>query len=132
VVDSPRHQARAHQNEEFFQGFDLAGTPYLDWAVTALLYGALHYIEAYLGRYAGLIGGQTPSSAGGHHSDSHRERFLKLSGNSFLSAIQAEYHELYDRSIDARYNLAPITATDVQGLYDRQFRIIRDHLLPLL
>ncbi len=132
MVEHDRHLATAQRNESFFLSFDLVSTPYLDWAVTALFYAALHYVEAYLGQHNGLIGRQVPSPAGGHHATGHRERFQKIESDAFLSVVQADYRQLYDRSIDARYNLSAATATDVLALFQNQYRSVKEHILPRL
>ena len=40
------HIAQAEKNEGLYD--NLVGTEFNDWAVTALFYAALHYIDAYI------------------------------------------------------------------------------------
>lgn len=45
-----QHLHQAQHNEAFLAVFDLARSPFLDWAVTAAFYAALHYLRALMSK----------------------------------------------------------------------------------
>lgn len=110
-----KHIARAENNEHFYDQFNLADTPFLDWALTTLFYAALHYVDASLARYPG----------GGVHPQSHanRERLIALDG--ILRNIYSDYEELRNRSEDARYNIVDFSPAFVAMLRATEFQKIR-------
>ena len=85
------HHEQALNNVLFFQSFDLPSTPFRDWAVTALFYSALHFVDAYLATCNAPIAGRPPLLTGGHHPNSHFDRDQKVANEPFLSEIWNEY-----------------------------------------
>ncbi len=110
-----RHIARAENNEQFYNQFNLANTGFLDWAVTALFYGSLHYVDACLARYPG----------GGFHPTSHSKRAQVIALDAFLQNLYSDYEELKNRSEDARYNLVVFPPNFVAMLRGTEFERIR-------
>jgi hypothetical protein len=91
---------------------------YPDWAVVVLFYAALHLVDAYLAR-----SNVHPRSQGdwGIYVD-----------RSSLRSIAASYHQLQDRSRDARYNAQPFTPLQFQLLHQRHFLPLKRHIDGLL
>jgi len=119
MPDLRRHIFQAEKNERFFDQFDLDTTPFLDWAVTGLFYSALHYVDAFLAKQ-------------NVHPQTHEQRDWILARTRNISAIYAEYQELKDRSIDARYKVIKFRPQIVKDLKKNQFDKIKAHLRPLL
>lgn len=117
-----KHIERAENNESFYNQFNLATTPFIDWAITALFYSALHYIDAYLAKYP----------AGGIHPASHGKREKFLACDNFTQNIYPSYRELRDRSEDARYNLISFSPPFVALLEAQEFQTIRKIIRPYL
>lgn len=47
------HRLRSRRNEEFAASLDISDPINENWAVVALFYSALHYVEAYFVRFGG-------------------------------------------------------------------------------
>ena len=114
---SEQHRQKAEHNERASVDFE-AGL-YVDWAVTALFYAAVHWIDAYLVQY-------WPSP--GNHAD----RFELMRRERAVRPIRALYQDLYQRSLDSRYNCEAFQIRDVQRLRQARFEPIRRHLEGLL
>lgn len=111
-----RHVARAENNERFYAQFNLASTAFLDWAIAALFYSALHYVDACLAGYA----------AGGLHPQSHSTRGRILARDAFLRNFFCDYQELKNRSEDARYAIVAFPPAFVAMLHATEFQRIRN------
>lgn len=127
-----QHRDQATKNELLFQSFDLNDTPYLDWAVVALFYAALHWVEAYLATVSDPIGPQNPRREGGHHAGGHSQRYNKVLSSPDLSPIRREYRELMTRSEEARYNCWDPPPDFVSSLATGEYEAIKNHISPLL
>lgn len=117
MPQSKFHLDQARKNEEFFRQFDLATSRYFDWAVTALFYSALHYLDACLHEH------RPRQQLAGYHPETHEQR-TPLIGRNF-PRVYRSYRELKDRSEDARYLLKPFTPEDVRSLEQRDFTSIK-------
>ena len=113
-----KHISRAQNNEQFYSSFNLSTTPFIDWAVTALFYSSLHYLDAYFATYP----------AGGMHPHSHAARDFHVARDSFTKNLYSSYRELKDRSEDARYNLISFNPTSVAILEIQDFQKIRNSI----
>ena len=100
------HQRKAEHDERFVSTFDLTTTPYLDWAITALFYSGLHYIEAYF-------------ATRGVHSADHRTRDSAVQRDVNIKQLYSDYSELKNFSINARYYMVGFTTDDVRYLQGR-------------
>lgn len=96
----------------------LQAGPHIEWSVTVLFYAALHLVEATL----------APQT----HSANRNARFANVKRHPQLRQIYFQYHELYIRSLDARYDCVPFTLHQAQSLYTVEFASIKRHLQPLL
>ncbi|PYV67958.1 MAG: hypothetical protein DMG96_37780 [Acidobacteria bacterium] len=94
------HLKQAAHNEKLAE--TLCKSAYVDWAVTAYFYAALHYVTAVLS-----LQGTVPTS--------HRRRDPLVQGHKQLSKIFNEYKSLDIMSRNARYFCTPIDGNDLQS-----------------
>ena len=85
-----RHLEQARHNRTFFKAIDLDAFP--DWAMTALFYTAIHYVDAVL-----AVESNT-------HPDRHDSRDSEVAKSPVLNGIYDEYRKLKTDSFNARYN----------------------------
>lgn len=117
MPDVTDHILQARHNEEFYQATDK--NVYSDWAMTAVYYAALHYIDAFLAR-VNII------DPGGHDV-----RDQEVRGRAELRAISRLYFRLKSRSRNARYYCTRFHLGELQRSHDEDLADIRNHLLPL-
>ncbi len=118
-----RHLAQAERNERFYNSLDIRTTEFLDWAITALFYSVLHYVDAY------LAASMQPADS---HPRNHVQRGLWIGRVSELNPIWAEYLELKNYSEDARYELIDFTPQQVSDFYNLRFKAVKEHVRNLL
>jgi hypothetical protein len=116
VPSRQHHLANAERNQQL--SLALCTGPHIDWSVTVLFYAALHLVEAAL----------APQT----HSSNHNARFANIRRHPQLRQIYFQYHELYSRSLDARYDCVSVSVQQFQGLYGTEYATIKRHLQPLL
>jgi hypothetical protein len=85
------HLQKATHNERFADSLDLSKRCHLEWAITALFYASIHYIEAYFSRYQ-------------VHCQDHNERAREISRDPRIRTIFEDYRELQTLSTAARYS----------------------------
>jgi hypothetical protein len=85
----------------------------MQWAVAAIFYSALHGITAHLMRRGIIV-----------RSHVARDRVLANPSSGIPSSVYAAYRDLDDYSRDARYDLQPFTAQEVQDLLDHQLAAV--------
>lgn len=112
-----QHLQKAQHNEAFLATFDLITSRYLDWAVTATFYAALHYLRALMAkhRYTNV------SNYGDVDVAFNRIDILKRN-----PPIYDAYRNLKDESWAARYNMWIPRPPDVVDLRDNELQRIRD------
>ena len=111
MPDSAAHIAQAATNEALSQQLE---TSYPEWAVTALFYAALHYVQAYFFDNAASMQPQ--------HYLTHGRRDQGVAQR--LQSLHGGYLTLEDASQDARYECMVFATVDVQELRG-------DHLVPI-
>jgi hypothetical protein len=111
------HILQAQHNEDFYRATDK--NAYSDWAMTAVYYAALHYVDAFLAR-AGMI------DPGGHDVRD-REMHMRME----LRPIVKNYFRLKSRSRSVRYYCTTFSFPELQRSYEDDLTEIRRHLLPL-
>jgi hypothetical protein len=87
------HLAKAENNKGFADAIKLSNPTSVGWALTALFYSALHYVEAFNGKY-------------NLHCKSHHQLKADIAKNPQLLTIFDEYSGLLDYSWNARYEVA--------------------------
>jgi hypothetical protein len=93
MPSEPDHLTKAVCNETFADSLNLVGRTEAEWALTALFYAALHYVEAYLSRQFGF------------HSGTHESREKAINKDARLRRAYVEYAELKTLGRVARYEL---------------------------
>jgi len=96
------HRHQAEHNRQFLDWLDLDVTTYLDWAVTAMFYTAVHLVEWLL-------------ATKGLHSDTHDNRHQAMGRVSELKPIYADYRELETQSRRSRYEGAQFSRDFVKS-----------------
>ena len=84
-----------------------------------MFYAALHLLDAYLARK-------------GVHPRNHAARNRHLSQEPQLNVIWNFYRDLYDRSIDARYDCVPFSQAIVGTLRQVSYGPLEQHLRAVL
>ncbi|PYX99115.1 MAG: hypothetical protein DMG63_09925 [Acidobacteria bacterium] len=114
------HVQRAAQNLEFAQHFDLKTSLYIDWAVAAYFYAALHLVDALLFEVDGIDPGN------------HEFRWNFVKNKLYLRGIKNEYWVLKQKSENARYDLITFTSTKLENEVIPRYRSIEQHILQQL
>jgi len=116
------HQLQAEQNERLSQGLILLSPLFMDWAVTACFYAALHVVDSYFARL-------------GIHPHNHVERERLIQRR--LRPIRRDYWRLKRHSLRARYEGAqmnPATAFQpafVENLITNELEAIKSYIAGL-
>lgn len=113
------HIAKAEGNESFARSLPLDSAPRIDWALIALFYGGMHYVEAYLART-------------NVHLRSHTARDYVVGRDAVLKRIFREYQDLKFYGYNARYEAYQFTHLDVTREAIPQFLAIKNYIRPLL
>jgi hypothetical protein len=110
------HVERAEKNEGFANALSRTNAIEVDWAITALFYAALHYIDAYF------------LSHRWGRPRFHFEREGKIRDTGELLGIWPDYRRLKDMSPAARYELANYSESDFLAAAGALSRV-RSHVL---
>ncbi|MGH9621858.1 MAG: hypothetical protein ACRD45_19395 [Bryobacteraceae bacterium] len=97
------HIAKAKGNEAFASEIQLTKQPNIDWALVAIFYAAVHYVEAYF-------------SLSGTHLRSHTTRDSYIGRDLDLKPIFREYSNLKYYAYNARYeaiHFKPLEVTEI-------------------
>ncbi len=112
------HILQARHNEEFYQVTDK--NAFSDWAMTAIFYAALHYIDALL------------ASLGTVDPGSHSVRDDQVHKRAELRPIANSYFRLKNRSRNARYCCMSFRPEELQRCFDVELASIRRHIMPIV
>lgn len=115
MPDLTEHLAQAARNEALSQQLEVQ---HPDWAVTALFYAAVHYVEAY------FFDRHTPPQP--QHYPTHHRRNVGVA--SRLPSVNNEYQALKTRSQDARYDCIHFTTGDVRHCRQAYLVPIKQHV----
>lgn len=118
MASKDAHLWQAAHNETLYS--QLLTTEFLDWAVTAIFYSALHYIDAYL------------ATKDIHPSRHYKGRTPLVSRESNIKDIYGKYERLKNKSEAARYDVKHFTQAEVKGLKENEFKLIRSHISTYL
>lgn len=113
------HLNQADKNERFYGLCDLDNSEFLDWAVTALFYSVLHYVDAFLAEQLN------------YHPLDHQHRTPSVAKLDQLNPIHREYMRLKDESEKARYKIKHFTPSSVRQLERDRFQTAKNHLQAL-
>ncbi|MBS1823530.1 MAG: hypothetical protein JST61_16420 [Acidobacteria bacterium] len=118
MATSQEHVAKADNNAAFGKSLDLGSQCNIDWALTALFYSAVHYVDAYLAN-----SGNPPHA---YNTHGKRERFVAT--DSKLKRVNREYMDLKNFGINARYYCSVTKADKVTTEAIPALEAIRNHL----
>ena len=111
-----QHRLQAKDNEDLCRRL-VGSRRHLDWAVTALFYSALHYVDAALHPV---------------HPRNHAQRNHLLSRHPELRPVFPQYRLLYQRSLKTRYECVDPSTDEVRGLRRVVFQVLVTHVEGLL
>ena len=106
------HVAKANGNETFARSLPLDSQAGIDWALVAIFYAAMHYVEAYL-------------ALSNTHLRSHTTRDNAVGRDSNLRKIFHEYQDLKYFGYNARYEPPQFKATDVHKDALPKFEVVK-------
>ena len=109
------HVTKADGNAAFALSLTLDNQTRIDWALVALFYAALHYVEAYL-------------AGANQHLRSHTTRDNVIGRDAYLKRIYFEYQDLKFYGFSARYEACAFRANDVTGIAVKAFEVIKLHI----
>ena len=112
------HIAQAEKNERLYE--ILIGTEFNDWAITVLFYAALHYVDASFTEQTGV----SPRN--------HNSRNYMVAKTRNMMQIKYHYAELFQWSLNVRYNVFQVSTDDALEVKMRLFDPIRAHARLLL
>lgn len=114
MASAAQHLDQARHNEQFAQEL-LGANPveYPDWAVTAVFYAALHYVNHFFVRTTGWA------------PDNHFVRSTSLSRCAETRVIQFAFETLRNRCNECRYLCVPIAPREVKELLKNQLDDIK-------
>jgi hypothetical protein len=92
-----KHTQKARKNAAFAECLDRADATCESWAVIAVFYSALHYVQSAL------------QKAGADAFD-HKQRSIEIARDPILKYIAGEYDWLQKLSELARYKVTPLPA----------------------
>ena len=112
------HFRKGRNNRTFAESLALRDQTEVGWALTALFYSALHFIEAYSARY-------------GKNFYSHQERNEEVQTNPVHTAIADEYMDLNSFGWNARYTMQVYERSHYEEAH-RYLEAIEAHVAKLL
>ena len=112
------HLNKATANNAFGAAMAPINSTVLGWTLTVLFYSALHYVEAYNGKF-------------NKHCTNHRDVGDSIKRNDVLRPIYDDYADLQTLSWNARYNAVSYTESQLQEAKD-SLAVISSHIKPLL
>lgn len=113
-----QHLDGAERNEQFAKSLELSDHAQADWAVTAIFYAALHYVDAFF-----VSRSDKPAF--------HTQREGKIRDTPELVGIWMDYRRLKDMSREARYDLAPYTHVEFHSAL-KHLEKVRSQVLAYL
>jgi hypothetical protein len=113
------HLKKADGNAAFARSLSLTKQANIDWALIALFYAALHYVEAYLAK-------QTI------HLRSHETRDKTVARDAQLKKTYKQYAHLKYFGFNARYEVFGFAAKNVNDEALADFEAARKNILEAL
>jgi len=111
------HLNKAKRNRDFADKLPKNDPTFTGWALIALFYSALHYVNGYLARYNVRYG-------------SHKALEVELAKNDVLSGMYNDYMDLFDYGHNARYTMRNYSIEDFRKARE-SFDRIEKHILTL-
>lgn len=114
------HIEKAQRNEEVAL---LIQVSYPEWAVIALFYAAMHYVEAFF-----FV--QKTARGLPQHYDTHVDRRKAIAQRA--KRIYVDYETLFGDSLAARYKYEHFSSDDVDSLRDTEFKAVKAYIVNRL
>ena len=118
MATKEQHAAKADNNVAFAKSIELKSQVNIDWALTALFYSGVHYVDAYL-----VKKGTLP-----HLYDTHAKREKMIETDSSLRTVKNEYYDLKHFGMNARYFCNITRADKVTGEALPALEAIQKHI----
>jgi len=112
------HLYKAVHNKQFADGVEPSTPTSVGWALTALFYSALHYVEAFNAKY-------------NCHFSKHEDLNRDISRNPQLQKIFEDYKDLSNFSWNARYQAVHYGAAELTEALECH-AVIQGHIDTLL
>jgi hypothetical protein len=112
------HLAKAISNRRFADALNVSTPTATGWALTALFYSALHYVEAYNAQY-------------NTHFSKHEDLSSDIGRNPVLSSIHDDYKDLSNFSWNARYrpvNYGNTELEEAKACQEAVANLINNHI----
>ena len=123
MATEEEHLTQAQHNNQFLATFDLAVSPYLDWAVTVIFYAALHYVR--------VLAARSRFTNISSYADMDRV-FERLDVFRRREDVYVDYRQLKDDSREARYDMRQFSPDEVIDLRDGELHRIREFVVSHL
>ncbi len=112
MATSQEHRSKALHNEKLLDFCQLSDGEFVDWAVTVLFYGALHWMRA--------LAAQEGYEIKRYRGKESEEEVFRGSG-VFSEQAYAWYRQMKDDSREARYDMKQFSNFDFQDLRQNNF-----------
>jgi hypothetical protein len=122
MATQQEHVAKADNNAAFAKSLDLKSQVNVDWALTALFYSGMHYVEAYLAKIQALP----------HTHDTHGKRDKFFVFDAKLKKVSHEYFDLKNFGLKARYDCRAIKASEVTKEAIPALETIKKHIQGII
>ncbi len=106
------HLSKAKRNRDFAYNLPKRDATHIGWALTALFYSALHYVEGYLAGFSYYV----------RNHDALKEEIHR---NPELRSLYEDYRDLFDYAYNARYRMRNYSEADFEEA-KASFRRIRN------
>ncbi len=116
MADWQQYLRKAERNERLAAELSSLPERFPEWEITALFYSALHYANAFL-------------SSRGQSAEFHRDRYSLLASQTSLGK---EYDTLFQRSMNARYDIYEFTVQEADRIKSLFFNPVKEGVIALL
>jgi hypothetical protein len=106
------HLGKAVSNKKFAEAIKSSSPTYVGWAMTALFYSALHYVEAYNAKFNTRF-------------TNHQDRNADIKDNPVFAPIRDDYLDLCNLSYNARYEAVNYGAEKLKEAQEYQAAVER-------
>ena len=113
MISPQEHLDQAVRNEEFSVAISSLPNRFAEWEITVLFYSALHYADALL------------TTLGFNAKDHRQRRNLIVRHTTFPN----EYDNLFQASLEARYDLVQFTIVQVDQMRQTDLSFIKEEVL---
>jgi len=113
-----QHLDKAKKNERFAESLNRSDVIAGEWAVVAVFYAALHYVQAYFSKFS-------------VEARCHHDRFDQIKRDQKIKTVITSYKYLYALSRTARYQCGSLP-TDAYEKSKSYLADVKKHIEPVL